>query len=278
MRRLLLLCLFALPVMSGAVIGPSGALIDRAMKPLGGALRANVESAAAAGDPCGTGDAFLNYDARLVAGTDNVQETSWANAGSGGSSWDATDAVSGGLTYQQAGDCLNSPEPCLVVDVTGADMLQMPADVAHTWTASFFCMVASFPNTTSAFQRTFQVSADVAARNTGGSNGTYDQTYTSGNVATINTFPTPREDFLSVQCVDTTNSSSMNFAVAGFGTQTGIYNGYSSYRDIERVSLGGRFDAQFPCKDCEIHQFVAWDEDPGLSVLDMANCLSDEWS
>lgn len=254
-------------------IGPSDGSGMRASNGGGG-----IGGPPPSGDPCNTGDAFLNYDARLVAGTDNVQETSWANAGTGGSAWDATTAVSGGLTYQQAGDCLNSPEPCLVVDATGSDKLQMPSDVAHVWTARFICMVASFPNTSTSVQRIFQVSADSATRNTAGVNGIYDQTFASGNLFNINTFPDRREDFLSVQCLDATNLISSDFALAGFGTQTGIFNNFGSYRDPERISLGGRFDGGSPCLDCEIHQFIAWDEDPGLGLLDMANCLSDEWS
>jgi hypothetical protein len=230
------------------------------------------------GDPCGEGDAFLNYDARLVAGTDGVQETSWANAGTGGSAWDATTAVSGGLTYQQAGDCLNSPEPCLVVDSTGADMLRMPADVAHVWGYHFFCTVASFPNTTTSIQRSFQISADVASRNTGGTNGRYDSTYASGAFGQYNTgLANPRESFLNVQCVDTTDPLGMEWGLAGFVERTGLFNNYSSVRDIERMSLGGRFDGGSACLDCEIHQFIAWDSDPGLNTLEMANCLAGEW-
>lgn len=236
----------------------------------------NIGGPPPSGDPCNTGDAFLNYDARLVSGTDNVQETSWANAGSGGSAWDATTAVSGGLTYQQAGDCSQSPYPCLVSDATGADRIEMPADVSHVWNYHLICAVYTTPNSTS-IQRSVQISGDVPSRNVFGSNGLYELIYVSGAQPSISIFPTSKTSILTIQCVDTTNPLALEYAIPGTEV-TGVYNAYSSVRNSERISLGGRIDGNQPCLDCEIHQFIAWDEDPGLSALEMANCLSDEWS
>lgn len=270
--RLLLLALVMVPVLSGAVIGRNGALIDRAMLPLGGALGANAPASAL--DPCNEALAAVNYSAKLVAGTDNVQEISWANAGTAGAPWDLDTATSGGLTYQQAGDCSDSPYPCLVTDGTGQDKLSMSADAspAVTWAHQLMCLLVYYP-TGGGVRRFAQVSGDTASRNVMGSNGPTSALYIGGGSGLA---PAHTEGTLLSLCVDVTNPATASATANGGTPATGDESG-ATFSDIKRIALGGRLDTGLPCANCEVHQFIAWDTDPGLSDQEMSACLLSQW-
>lgn len=131
--RLLLLSVVAVLGLSGAVIGPSGALIDRALLPLGGALQAN----ASAGAEC-TADALVDYDARTLS-TGVLSD--WANSGSGGSAWDATQATSDHRpTVLASASCEGASENC-VHFIDANDHMDESGVASATWTERFFCLL-----------------------------------------------------------------------------------------------------------------------------------------
>lgn len=255
---------------SGALFGGSlgnGALNGGAVGPAG------ITTAEA--DPCNEALAVINYDARQVTGTDNVQETTWTNVGTAGSAWDLDTATSGGLTYQQAGDCSDSPFPCLVTDGTGADKLSMSADAspAVTWTHELFCVVVYYP-TGGAVRRWGQMSGDVSSRNVVGTNGATGALYIGGGAGLT---PAHDEGTLLSLCVDITNPATASATANGGTPATGDESGVS-FRDIERIALGGRLDTGLPCANCEIHQFIAWNSDPGMTDAEMSTCLLNQWN
>lgn len=231
----------------------------------------------AAGDPCKEADAFLNYDARLVAGTDGVAETTWANAGTGSTTWDADTASGGGLTYQQAGDCQSSPHPCLVTDAAGLGRIYMGAAVTKTWTHQLQCWVGASPDTATNV-RAAQVSTDIGSRNAFSSLGLTSMVYIAdgaGNQIVDGAFD--RTTDLIVFCIDITTPASSVASLNGSAENTADVSG-KLFRDIERVVLGGRLDLVNPWDNLEMHQFIAWDADPGLTVQQMSQCLHDAWS
>ena len=271
--RLAVLSVVAVLGLSGAVIGPSGALLDRSMKPLGGALRANADDAVDA-YAAAVSIAFLNYSAEDVSGTDGVQETSWANTGTGGATWDLDSAYSGGLTYQQAGDCSYSDKPCLVSDATGADRLAMSTNSVRAWTTQYHCLVGYMPG--SSIARMAHLNFALASRNMWGSNGTSGVLYVAHGTAAT-TAPSPRATSLFASCIDMTDNTAATIATNGTESAVVDISG-SLYRDTDRIMLGGRLDGSLPCVNCEVHQFILWDTAPGYTPLEMSQILYDHWA
>ena len=242
----------------------------------GSGMRAsNGGGSTAGGLDCKEADAFLNYDAQLVSGTDGVAETTWANSGTGGSSWDLNSAVGGGLVYEQAGDCTQSGGACLK-NTGGTRRLRMSASVTKSWTHQLQCVVAYMPGT--GIVRSAQVSIDVLSRNMFGSNGITDMRYVSQSDGIV-TLGSNRDTLLVASCIDMTTSTSADFAVNGTLTDLGVdlTSGGSGYRDIEQIILGARNDGALACTDCEIHQYIAWDSDPGMTAAEMSSCLFSKW-
>lgn len=265
--RKLLPALLALPLLLG-LGSPTGLGADG----LGGLGGGHQQRSVL--DPCSESTSALNYNAKLVAGVDNVQEITWENAGLEGAKYDLDTATSGGLTYQQAGDCSDSPYPCLVVDATGQDRLSMSADAtpATTWTHQLMCLVVYYP-AVGGVRRFAQVSGDTASRNVMGSNGPTSALYVGGGGGLA---PAHTEGTLLSLCVDITNPASASATANGGTPATGDESGVA-FSDIKRIALGGRLDTSLPCADCEVHQFIAWDSDPGLSDQEMSACLLARW-
>lgn len=219
--------------------------------------------------------AFLRYDAEESPGTDDTQSTEWVNIGSAGSSWDAGTAVSGGLTWQQAGDCTWGSKPCFVTDALGANALKMATAQSEAWTsAQYHCFVGHTPGT--GIVRVVDVcQTGNASRNMWGSNGASDFFYIADSTAT--SALADRDAQLIAMCVDMTDPTAATHAVNGGSISTSNISG-ALFKDIEQISLGSRFDGALPCANCEIHTYVAWNVDPGHDVQALSQFLYDYWS
>jgi len=218
--------------------------------------------------------AFVRYDAEQSPGTDDTQATSWENIGSAGSAWDADSAISGGLTWQQGGDCTWGTKPCYTSDATGADQLQMSAAQSETWTAAqYHCVVVHLPGT--GIVRVVDASqAGNPSRNMWGTNGEEIQYIANASAAQA---VADRDAQLLAMCLDMSTPSAAKHALNGGSISTSDISG-TLYRDIEQIALGGRFDGSLACANCEIHTFVAWNVDPGHDVQEMSQLLYDYWN
>lgn len=243
----------------------------------GSGMRASTGGGNSAGsDPLAVAvaSAAFNFSAESLSLSDGAAVTEFPNTGSYGATWDADNLVDNGgsITYQQAGDCTDSPKPCVVFDDNTLGMTFV--DIFKTPTVDIQCFVYTPPTPYAGARRVYGWSNVAGTHNFVGSVGgdtqlIYDttiatQTLTLGEVQAI--------------CWDGTDTSSVTYSVNG-GAAAGPDNMDSiGDRPPQFITIGGQGVTGARANGDFIFQVVGWADDPGLTIVELSQLLHDYWS
>jgi hypothetical protein len=255
-----------LPALGGAVIGPHGGLIDRAMKPLGGALRAN----AGVGDPCASLVPVADYDARDYSQADNTALNP-TNSGTGGATYDL--ASGAGVRFRTAANCLgSSANPCFS-NTSVTQRAFMTSASAGTWTQTVVCAVFHDPASTFAFP--FGWSNDAADNYLRHTDGT-------GYLITgdVQVTGATTDDQWAAICWDMTDPADVDVSVNGATTATALDISGAAFSDPDQIVIGAPSSGSGGAAHMQgssLGRLLFFNDDPGVDLNTLSQCLGADW-